>query len=57
MLEKYILLCYNSIIIYKYALLRRAGVAQLVEQCIRNAWVGGSSPFTSSKSTQSAFYF
>ena len=23
----------------------RAGVAQLVEQCIRNAWVGGSSPF------------
>lgn len=23
-----------------------AGVAQLVEQRIRNAWVGGSSPFT-----------
>ena len=26
-------------------LLRRAAVAQLVEQRIRNAWVGGSNPF------------
>jgi glycerate 2-kinase len=28
----------------------RAGVAQLVEQRIRNAWVGGSSPFTGTTS-------
>lgn len=26
--------------------LARAGVAQMVEQRIRNAWVGGSNPFT-----------
>ena len=51
-------------ILYNIIVVLRAGVAQLVEQLIRNQQVAGSSPATSSKKTpqsdefrSAAFYF
>jgi hypothetical protein len=39
----------------KIRLKRRAAVAQLVEQRIRNAWVGGSNPFRGTKTNSTIF--